>query len=199
MNTIKECFDTILCGNQENSRLAARGVRRLLYSSHGGREKFDIIKNIINDAPAGYTKISEEWRQEDFVVAISVIYFLHDREEQPDFLFPWLFQLLQHSNGVIRYAAVRMLSNELGPLTAYIRIPDYKSDRLKPEQADRILHSLFMGLNGLLSVLWQPKYKRYKYIDSLPASPYKSVQMVLAELEDSCGQKYIDRLVGQYY
>ncbi len=192
MNTIKECFDTILKSGKEKSHQAARRVRKLVYSSQGGKDKYEVLKNIINGAAGEYAKISEEWRQEDFVVAVSVIYFLHDREEQPDFLFPWLFQLLQHSNGVIRYAAVRMFINEIGPLTAHIRVPGYKSDRLKPELADNILYSLFVSLNGLIAALWQPKYKRYKYIDSLPASPYKSVQMVLAELEDSCGKKYID-------
>ena len=194
MDTIKECFDTILNGDKNESRLAARGVRKLLYSSQGGGDKHQDIKNIINNAPREYVEISEDWRQENFVVAISVIYYLHDREEQPDFLFPWLFQLLQHSNGNIRYAAVRMFSNELGPLTAYIRIPGYKSDGLKREQADSILYSLFVSLNGLLTVLWEPKYKRYKYINSLPASSYKSVQMVLAELEEFCGQEYTNRL-----
>ena len=198
MSTIKECFDTILRGNEKDSRLAARRVRKLLYSSQGHKDKYNIFNNIINDTPGEYVKISEAWRQENFVVAVSVIYFLHDRKKQPDFLFPWLFQLLQHPNGVIRYAAVRMLSNEIGPLTFHIRFPDDKSilrDRLKTEQADRTLCFLFMSLHRLLTTLWQPKYKRYKYIDSLPASPYKSVQMVLAKLEESCGKKYLDRLV----
>lgn len=188
MNTLKECFDVILHGDENDSRLAARMVRKLLYSS-AGRDKYEDIKNLVNTASGDYAKISEEWRQENFAVAVSVIYFLHDKEGQPDFLFSWLFQLLQHSNGVIRYAAVRMLTNEIGPLTYHIRCPGDKPffrEKLKPEQADRILYSLFASLNGLLSALWQPKYKRYKYIDSLPASPYKSVQMVLAELEDSC-------------
>lgn len=198
MNTIKECFNTILNGGKEESRQAARRVRKLVYSSSvEGREKYKEIAALVRTAPENYVRISEDWRQENFVIAISVIYFLHDMEAQPDFLFPWLFQLLQHQNGYIRHAAVKMISHEIGPLTVHLRFPGDKSilkDRLKPEQADNILHSLFASLNGLLSALWQPKYKRYKYIDSLPASPYKSVQMVLFELEDSCGKKYIDRL-----
>lgn len=194
IDSIKECFDVILSGDKDDSRLAARRVRKLLYSSQGEKDKYQDIKNIINEAPDKYAEISEDWRQKDFVVAVSVIYYLHDREEQPDFLFPWLFQLLQHSDGTIRYAAVRMLSNELGPLTVHIRVPGHKSDKLKPEQADNILHALFVSLNGLLSVLWEPKYKRYKYIDSLPPSSYKSVQMVLAEMEELCGRKYTGRL-----
>ena len=133
-------------------------------------------------------------------MAVSVIYFLHDREGQPDFLFPWLFQLLQHKNGYIRYAAVKMISHEMGPLTYHIRFPGEKSSlhEFSPERADRILYSLFASLNGLLSVLWLPKYKRYKYIDSLPASPYKSVQMLLAELEEDCSQDYINRLSEKF-
>jgi hypothetical protein len=201
MNNIKDCFDTILHGNKKDSRLAARKVRKLLYSSQSDRSKNDVIKNIVNSAPDDYAKISENWRQENFVVAVSVIYFLHDKEDRPDFLFPWFFQLLRHSNGVIRYAAVRMLSNEIGPLTVHIRFPDHKPGyfgKLTLEQADRILYSLFASLNELIAALWQTKYKRYKYISSLPASPYKSVQMVLAELEESCGKKHIDRFLGRY-
>jgi hypothetical protein len=202
-NTIKECFDIILSGNENDSRLAARRVRKLLYSATAtsGREKFIDMANLIKNAPREYEKISEEWRQENFVLAVSVIYFMHDRESQPDFLFLWLFQLLQHSNGYIRYAAVKMISHEIGPLTVHIRIPDFNSryeNKLKPEQADTILRSLSVSLNELLETLWQPKYKRYKYIDSLPASPYKSVQMVLADLEESCEQEHTGLFTRRY-
>src|SRR3990167_1544758 len=200
MNTIKECFDTILRGDKEKSRLAARGVRKLVYSSSAsGREKYEEIAALVRTAPENYVRISEDWRQENFAMAVSVIYFLHDRENQPDFLFPWLFQLLQHLNGYIRYAAVKMISHEIGPLTYHLRFPGEKSSFHKfiQEDADMILHSLFASLNGLLAALWQPKYKKYKYIDSLPPSPYKSEQMVLVELGEAGGKKYINRLVGR--
>lgn len=199
MNTIKECFETILNGGKEESRQAARRVRKLMYSSSAsGREKYEEIAALVRTAPENYTRISEDWRQENFVMAISVIYFLHGRENKPDFLFPWLFELIQHKNGYIRHAAVKMICHEIGPLTYHIRFPHEKSDwhKFSPEQADNILYSLFVSLNQLMATLWQPKYKRYKYIDSLPASPYKSVQMVLFELEDSCGKKYIDSLTS---
>ena len=203
MNTIKKCFNTILRGDKEKSRLAARVVRKLVYSSSASdREKYDEIAALVRTAPENYAHISEEWRQENFVMAVSVIYFLHDKEHQPDFLFPWFFQLLQHSNGYIRHAATRMVIHEIGPLTYHIRFPDEKqrySNKLTPENADRILFSLFINLDKLMSILWQPKYEKYKYIDSLPASPYKSVQMIMFEFEDSCGRKYIMGLVRKYH
>lgn len=193
MKTIKECFEIILQGNRDESRRAARQVRKVLYSSSRSG-KYEDIKNLTKNAPAEYGKISEDWRQENFVVAISVIYFLHDKEDQPDFLFSWLFELLLHPNGNIRQAAVRMFSCELGPLTVYVRIPGYKPHgfiNLKPKRADSILLSLFVNLNALLAGLWKPAYKKYKYISSLPVSPYKSVQMVMAEIKELCGEEYM--------
>ena len=168
-------------------------MRKFLYSSHGGG-KYESIKKIIENAPDEYRKINEEWRQENFVIAVSVLYFLHDKESRPDFLFPWLIYLLKHQNGYIRHAAVRMLKNELGPLTVHIRCPDYKQSKLKSEQSDFILLHLFISLNNLLAYLWKPEYKKYKYVDSLPACPYKSIHMVLSHLEYDCGEQYMIKL-----
>lgn len=197
MKTFTELFDIILTGDKDNSRNAAREARKLLYSSRDGG-KYASIKKIIENASSEYVKITEEWRQENFVVAVSVLYFLHDKESQPDFLFPWLFQLLQHRNGNIRQSAVRMMENELGPLTVHIRCPDYKQSKSKSEQSDFILRNLFMDLNNLLADLWKPEYKKYKYVDSLPTSPYKSIQMVLGRIEDDCGKEYTKRLNSQF-
>lgn len=191
--TFPELFNIILTGNKDDSRTAARKVRKLLYSSRDGG-KYDEIKITIDNAPDEYRKIKEEWREENFVVAVSVLYFLHDKESSPDFLFPWLFYLLQHKNGNIRQSAVRMIENELGPLTVHIRCPEYKQGKSKSEQSDFILQNLFTGLNILLTDLWKQEYKKYKYIDSLPTCPYKSVQMILGKMEYDCGKEYMKRL-----
>ena len=195
MGAIKKSFKIILVSNKEESRIAARQVRKLLHSSKSNKDYFNDIKSVIDGAFGEYYKIIEDWRQENFVMALSVIYFLHDKEDCPDFLFPWLFQLLQHPNGYIRYAAVKMISTELGPLTVHIRFPGdkmFSKEKLTSKKADEILFFLFVNLHNLSVVLWLPKYRKYKYIDSLPASPYKSVQMVLAEMEDVCGWEYLN-------
>ncbi len=197
MNTIKECFNIILKGGREESRAAARKVKKILYSNSGeeGQGKYLDIKNAVNEAPFEYINISEEWRQENFVMAISVIYFLRDKEIDYDLFFSWMLQLLQHGNGNIRYAAVRMLETDIGPLTFHIRCPEYKHSKEKCEKADNVLHSLFLNLNRLSSSLLKPEYKRYKYIDSLPTSPYKSVQMVLSSLRESYNEEYFESFI----
>ena len=200
MNSLPECFNTILTSDRESSRAAARQVRKLVYSSANGRAKYDDIKRLINSAPSEYAQIlaSEGWRQENFVMAISVMYFLHDKESQPDFLFSWLFKLLQHEDGYIRHAAVRMIENELGPLTYHIRFPgeklSFRHEKLSPGLADDILYQLYANLTTLMNDLWKPAYKRYKYIHSLPTGPYKSVQMIFGDLRDDCGDKYMEQL-----
>ncbi|MFH0853960.1 MAG: hypothetical protein V1891_00485 [bacterium] len=140
MKTFTELFDIILAGDKDDSRKAARDARKLLYGSSDGGD----FKMIIENAPEEYVKITEYWRQENFVVAVSVLYFLHDKESQPDFLFPWLFYLLRHQNGNIRNAARRMMENELGPLTVHIRCPEHKQSKSKTEQSDFILLNLFI-------------------------------------------------------
>lgn len=185
MKTFTELFNTILNADKETSRKAAREVRKLVYGS-GESEKYERIASIIENAPAEYVKIIEDWRQENFVIAISVMYFLHNRENQPDFLFPWLFQLLQHKNGNIRHSAVRMIEHELGALTYHIRFPGEKISRreLSPEQADRILFGLRTNLNNLAASSWKDSYRKFKYVDRLPSGTYKSIQLIFSVLDD---------------
>jgi len=199
METIQQCFDDILQGDKDKSRQAARRIRKLIY----GSGKYKTIKKLIDTAPKTYAEITEDWRQENFVMAISAMYFLHDREAQPDFLFPWFIdELLQHEQGNIRYAAVRMLTHELGPLTVHLRHPDsphVKGNAKQHEQSNDILFTLFITLNALSTELQELRFKRFKYIDSLPTGPYKSVQMVLANLEEDCGPDYVKQLVRRYH
>ena len=190
MKTFTELFNTILTADEETSRQAAREVRKLVYSSGEGDNKYELIVSIIENASVEYKKIIEEWRQENFVMAISVMYFLHNRENQPDFLFPWLFQLLQHKNGNIRHAAVRMIEHELGSLTYHIRFPGEKISRgeLSSEQADQIIFGLRTNLNNLMASSWKDSYKKFKYIDNLPSGTYKSIQLILSVLDDYCSE-----------
>jgi len=195
METISDCFKSILIDDKETSRISARRVRKLIYTSISSEP--GELQRIIETAPDNYAKISELFRQEDFVIALSTIYFLRDEEVKPDFLFDWLFELLKHKNGNIRLAAVRMIGHELGGLTVHLRFPNDKwrvGHNLRPEEADRILKELYLRLDELLRNVWKPAYKKYKYVSSLPSSPYKSVQMLLSYLEDDCGKEYMNHL-----
>ena len=191
VQTFSELFHLILNGKKEESRKAAREVRKLLYGSKSPGQ-YNEIKSIIENAPNEYVNIIEDWRMENFVMTVSILYFLHDKEKQPDFLFPWLLYLLKHQNGNIRNSARRMIENELGPLTFHIRCPEYKHSKSKSKKSDHILLSLYLALNQLLDEFWEPKYKKYKYLDSLPTCPYKTVQLIVWRMYELCGEVYIE-------
>ena len=195
--TFSELFDLILNGEKEESRKEAREVRKLLHNSKS-TGRYNEIQSIIANAPNEYVNIIEDWRMENFVVAVSVIYFLHDKEKQPDFLFPWLLYLLKHQNGNIRNSARRMIENELGPLTFHIRCPEYKHSQSKSEKSDHVLLGLYLSLNRLLDDFWEAKYKRYKYVDSLPTCPYKTVQLILCHMHELCGEVYMEQLKSKF-
>ncbi len=186
--TFIKLFKAILSADKDVSRQAAREVRKFLYSSRSSQNDLKSIASIVEDAPTEYAKIEDDWRQENFVMAVSVIYYLHNRENQPDFLFSWLFQLLQHKNGNIRHAAVRMVQSELGPLTYHIRFPNEKLTRpeLSKEKADGILLGLRANLSNLEENSWKNSYRKFKYIDELPSGTHKSVQLILSLLDDYC-------------
>lgn len=188
MKTFRESFKIILTGDMAASRAAAREIRKLVFSPRSDKDTYKEIENIINSAASEYANISEDWRQENFVMAISVMYFLHDREDKPDFLFSWLFHLIQHPNGNVRHAAVRMFEQELGPLTYHIRFPGRESGYVKmsKEQADRILFGLRSNLEALATGSYKPSYRKYRYVHSLPRGTYKSVQHILSCLAEYC-------------
>ena len=206
MNTIKECFYIILNGQKEDSRLATKQITKILYSATAiesrAKQKHKDIDEVLKNPANKYAEIKEEWRQENFVRGISVIYFLRDEEVEIDYLFPWLFQLLQHSNGNIRQSAVRIICHELAPLTVYIRIPNYTDTyshkKIAPEKCDQILFSLYTNLQKLAEIFYHSRYEKYKYIESLPVGPYKSIELILAEMEDLVGRKYMDHMRLQH-
>ncbi len=196
MNTITQCFTTILTGAEPESKTVARSVRKLVFAANRPRNDRSEITRIIETAPEVYESIQEEWRQEYFVVATSILYFLKDEALPIERFFPWHFHLLQHPRGNIRQSVVRMLSHDLGPLTVHIRVPDYTTMHMEftPEHADAVLFDLFQNLQNLAEDYYKPTYKRYKYVQSLPIGTYKSVQLVLGYMEDLCGKAYIARL-----
>lgn len=195
---IKELFRIILDGDKEESRKAARDVRKVLYASGNDSEKSRDIKSIIESAEENYRKITEPWRVENYIVAFSVIYFLRDDKARPDFLFRWFYELLVHENGVVRYAAVRMFETEFGPLTVHVRFPDEEYGYLERIRNDGIIYETYDKLFELSESLSKPSYRRIKYLNSLPTGPYKSVQMVLSSLVDLCGEDYILQIEDRY-
>jgi hypothetical protein len=181
--TIKEAIEIILHGNELEAKKVSKTMRKLVYFGDSG--KYEEIKEVIEDVLKVYPTIQEEWRREIYISAISIMYFLHDKyDKKPDYFFPLLLSLLENPNGTIRYCAYKMLVHDLGPLTVHLRIPDYEKSELDKYIAISILSKLHKDLMILHDKYFDKKYKKYKYVQDLPASTYKTVEMALYELDD---------------
>jgi len=51
----------------------------------------------------------------------------------------------------------------------------------------------------LIYSLWKPAYKKYKYVNFLPACPYKSIQMALSNVDYFCGELYMKQLKSSLF
>lgn len=189
-----EIFAIILNAEKEESRVAARAVSKKLYNTSMERDDFDEIHLILDNAVTEYAKIEEDWRKENYATAVSVLYYLNNHENDPDFLHAWLLELVEHKNGNIRNAGRRMFELELCMLTLHIRLPDRNISKKKKDTCDKVLLQLFIDMNIMLKNYWLPKYEKYTYIHELPASPYKTAQMILEKMEMLCGKKYFAEL-----
>ncbi len=129
---LKEAYQKILYGTESEAKKAWQGMRKLVYS--GGNGKYDEIKKELEKVKENYKNIVEDWRREFYISSISIMYFLHHKESNPNFFLPFLLGLLENENGKIRYCAYKMISNDLGPLTVHLRHPGSTSDKISVEK-----------------------------------------------------------------
>lgn len=80
---------------------------------------------------------------------------------------------------------------DIRPLTYHIRCPDRPHNQSRADKADQILFELYCNLQDLINDLSKPSYNRYKFIASLPTGPFKSIQMVMSQLMEDCGEEHM--------
>jgi len=98
--------------------------------------------------------------------------FLGDRnDEYLDFFLDFVIDALQNENGKVRIAALRA-SEWLGPI--------YYKPHLR-----KIIYEKIEKLENLLKKYFQPKFKRYKYLRSLPKGIYKSLMAFYIRLRET--------------
>lgn len=124
-------------------------------------KKFEEIKDINHQAYFINTLRWPFW-------AIGEEYF----EEWADFILRYI----QHPSGKIRQAILSA--------TEYLALDimdDYKEEKKKIEKNRERFFEFVYRVEQLLEKYEDPKFNRYKYIDSMPPSVYKSLQYLITE------------------
>jgi transposase-like protein len=91
---LKEAYQKILYGTEPEAKKAWQSMRKLVYS--GGHGKYDEIKEELENVKENYKNIVEDWRREYYISSISIMYFLHHKESDPNFFLPFLLGLLEN-------------------------------------------------------------------------------------------------------
>lgn len=102
-----------------------------------------------------------------------------------EFWSQFIFHYIQHPSGKVRQAI--LFAADIFFMTITFDLHDFAHSsktqpQLSPAQALFRFGSSVMRAEALLDTYSQPRYHRYKYISSLPAGVYKSLQKLLVEV-----------------
>ncbi len=107
--------------------------------------------------------------------------------ENFDVFAKFFLRYIQHPSGKIRQAIIKAVDYLIFDLTLGIDGNYYHEEKSKEEikkiaDRDKIRFGLFVTIiERLEEKYYEPKFKRYKYISSLPVGVYKSLQILIVE------------------
>jgi len=112
----------------------------------------------------------------------------------------FILKYIQHPSGKIRQAIIKAADYLIMDIIADLKVDSQKEiSREEKERIERIKNQfcqLVEAVENLLEKYDEPKFRRYKYISSLPPSIYKSLQKLLVEV--LLHNEYYENLYYQY-
>lgn len=123
-------------------------------------------------------------------------------EENFEFIAEFFLKYIQHPSGKIRQAIIRAADYLIYGLI--LDAGRYHRDLVKPgvnlqelvARDKRRFGILVMIAERLAEKYFEPKFKRYKYISSLPAGVYKSLEIFIAE--NLLRSEYYEKVYAEY-
>lgn len=98
----------------------------------------------------------------------------------------FVLKCIQHPSGKIRQAIIHITDVLVTSLDVYV----FHKNETKTEEEKRMIREtinlqrfgrLVMSVEDLVQHYYEPKYKRYKYVSSMPIGIYKSLQILITE------------------
>ena len=159
---IRELIRLIKTGDTEQSRTAKKALHKLRDSSDDKVRA--LIAAELTSEMRDFDSIENTDNRANFIYSLGLV-FLSKIDTHFDFFMDFLIERLQDKNGKIRNAALNVAKG----------IYPIPSLRHKIEQRMK-------ETEKLLEKYCQPKFKRCKYVQSLPPGIYKSLQMLMHKL-----------------
>jgi hypothetical protein len=145
-----------------------------------GREAFRIFFDEIE----GFDEIEDADHQADFVSVLKWSFWAIGKEYF-DRWVDFVMKCIQHDSGKVRMQTIHSADILMLSLFRDSRSGGSESDKFErmAKTIDLIRFGLWVySVNQLLMVYHEPKFKRYKYVSSLPVGVYKSLQKFVNEV-----------------
>lgn len=198
MNSLKEIIQKIKTGTREEIRTAQKELEKFWHGNVKNRkvfipllkeiEKFDSIKDINNQAA--------------FISALKWP-FLNLSDTHFSCCKDFALRVFQNKSGKLRQAMIHsadyiVMSFHLFAIPLKDNIPIKEQQIIKEHRL--LFCQLIEEVKELIEKYYEPKFKRHKYISSLPPSIYKSLQIFLSNLlrSDALENIYLEYQYEKY-
>lgn len=180
-NPLKKYIEIIKTGDKEEVKEAQKGIKKYWHDvyipkrTEGKKaflifldeiEKFENIKDVDRQAKLISTLKWPFW-------AIGEEYF----EKWADFILKYI----QHPSGKVRQAIIRVCFYLVIDVTGGLSEQNRKTTNKKLERNLKRFGEFVDAVECLIEKYYEPKYRRYTYVSSLPPSVYKSLQILITE------------------
>jgi len=184
---LKEFLDIIKTGSPLEVKKAQKAIesywhRIYIPNRERGRAGFEIFLDEIKQ----FDKIVDDNHRMYFISSLKWAFW-----SIGDFYFDifagFVLKAIQHPSGKVRRNIVSTSDILLHGLALPdghrpLQLGETENDRKKREKVDLIkFGTLVLQVENLIKLYFEPKYKRYKYVSSLPPGIYKSLNQLLTE------------------
>jgi len=192
-NPLEKYIHTIKTGNKEEAKEAQKQIEKYWHDRKKDKKDFCVFLDEIRK----FEQIKDIDCQVKFIGALKWAFWAIGEENFKEFS-EFILKYIQHPSGKIRQAIINACSPLVFKITLKIKFEDEKgSTKGKTKKEDLMRFGRFVDeVIRLIEKYFEPKYRRYKYVSSLPPGVYKSLQKLISE--EILRSEYQESLYNEY-
>lgn len=184
---IKALIEIVKTGDRQEVKKAQKAIESAWYNYYiphrkEGKKAFEVFVEEVKD----FDQIQDVDHQAYFISSLKWAFWTIG-EEYFETWAEFVLHCIQHPSGKIRQAIIHtvdILIMSLDDLHGFrTSKKDTKDERKMIRQVIALQRfgNFVMNVEALLERYYEPKYKRYKYVSSMPVGIYKSLQILITE------------------
>ncbi len=181
-NPLKKYIDKIKTGKKEEIKEAQKQIEKYWHEVYipdrpRGEKEFSVFVEEIKN----FDKIQDIDRKAKFISTLKWPFLVIGREYFEDFS-EFILKYIQHPSGKIRQAVINVCFYLVIQVTWGVKGGDKECFFDEEKKKNIMLFGRFVDkAEALLEKYYEPRFRPYKYISSLPPSVYKSLQKLIIE------------------